>query len=104
MKFLLEKQGWVQPLLERVVSIVTQVMVRGICLQHLHVLVRWTITGNQFLNQGGPQLQNRALPGFLPEQIPAGATFSKFTPPAFSGLGFLQNVSECQFVSDGRSK
>jgi CxxC motif-containing protein (DUF1111 family) len=56
-------------------------------------------TGNQFLNQGGPQLQNRALPGFLPEQIPAGATFSKFTPPAFSGLGFLQNVSDADLLA-----
>ena len=56
-------------------------------------------TGNQFLNQGGPQLQNRALPGFLPEQIPVGATFSKFTPPAFSGLGFLQNVTDADLLA-----
>lgn len=56
-------------------------------------------TGNQFLNQGGPQLQNRALPGFIPEQIPVGATFSKFTPPAFSGLGFLQNVSDADLLA-----
>jgi len=55
-------------------------------------------TGNQFLNQGGPQLQNRALPGYLPEQIPAGATFSKFTPPAFTGLGFLQYVSDNDLI------
>lgn len=51
-------------------------------------------TGNQFLNQGGPQLQNRALPGFLPEQIPTAATFSKLMPPAFTGLGFLQYVTD----------
>src|SRR4249920_1772033 len=38
-------------------------------------------TGNKFLRAGGPQLQNRAVPGFLPEQIPAGASFSMFTPP-----------------------
>ena len=56
-------------------------------------------TGNKFLNKGGPQLQNRALPGFLPEQIPAGATFSKFTPPAFSGLGFLQYVSDADLLA-----
>ncbi|CAA9197765.1 di-heme oxidoredictase family protein [Flavobacterium sp. NPDC079362] len=55
-------------------------------------------TGNQFLNQGGPQLQNRALPGYLPEQIPTGATFSKFTPPAFTGLGFLQYVSDADLI------
>lgn len=51
-------------------------------------------TGNQFLHLGGPQLQNRALPGFTPEQIPVGATFSKFTPPANTGLGFIELVSD----------
>src|SRR5688500_18085208 len=29
---------------------------------------------NLFLLSGGPQLQQRAIPGFQPEQIPAGAT------------------------------
>src|SRR5215510_11544692 len=29
-------------------------------------------TGNHFLALGGPQLQNRAIPAFTPEQIPAG--------------------------------
>jgi CxxC motif-containing protein (DUF1111 family) len=56
-------------------------------------------TGNQFLHLGGPQLQNRAVPGFSPEQIPAGATFSKFTPPAVSGLGFLAFVSEADILA-----
>lgn len=51
-------------------------------------------TGNQFLNQGGPQLQHRALAGFTPEQIPAGATYSKFLPPANTGLGFLDAVTD----------
>ena len=39
-------------------------------------------TGNKFLNLGGPQLQHRAIPGFQPEQIPAGATSAKLLPPA----------------------
>jgi CxxC motif-containing protein (DUF1111 family) len=56
-------------------------------------------TGNQFLHLGGPQLQNRALPGFMPEQIPAGATFSKFTPPANTGLGFLELVSDANILA-----
>ena len=55
--------------------------------------------GNQFLHLGGPQLQNRAIPGFLPEQIPAGATFSKFTPPANTGLGFLEAVSDASLLA-----
>ncbi len=55
--------------------------------------------GNQFLSWGGPQLQNRAIPGFSPEQIPAGATFSKFTPPAVTGLGFLAFVSDADIMA-----
>ncbi|MCX2452551.1 hypothetical protein OQX61_14840 [Pedobacter sp. PLR] len=56
-------------------------------------------TGNKFLDQGGPQLQNRAIPGHMPEQIPAGATFSKFTPPANTGLGFLELVSDADILA-----
>lgn len=56
-------------------------------------------TGNQFIAQGGPQLQNRALPGFLPEQIPAGATHANFTPPANTGLGFLDYVSDADIIA-----
>ena len=54
--------------------------------------------GNLFLQSGGPQLQHRAIPGFMPEQIPAGATFSKFTPPANTGLGFLEAVPDATIV------
>ena len=55
--------------------------------------------GNQFLQLGGPQLQSRAVPGFQPEQIPAGATFSKFTPPANTGLGLLEAVSDATLLA-----
>jgi CxxC motif-containing protein (DUF1111 family) len=51
-------------------------------------------TGNQYLNAGGPQLQHRAIPGYKAEQIPAGTTYSNFTPPAVTGLGFLDAVSD----------
>jgi CxxC motif-containing protein (DUF1111 family) len=51
-------------------------------------------TGNQFKNLGGPQLQNRAIPGFQPEQLPEGVGYSKLTPPANTGLGFLDAVSD----------
>lgn len=56
-------------------------------------------TGNKFLHLGGPQLQDRALPGFMPERIPQGATFSKFTPPANTGLGFLELVSDADILA-----
>ena len=56
-------------------------------------------TGNQYLHMGGPQLQNRALPGYQPETIPPGATFSKFTPPANTGLGYIELVSDADILA-----
>ncbi len=55
--------------------------------------------GNTFLHAGGPQLQHRAIPGFAGEQIPAGATFSRFTPPANTGLGFFEAVTDATLLS-----
>ena len=49
---------------------------------------------------GGPQLQNRAIPGYTPETIPAGATYSKFTPPANTGLGFLAALTDAQILAN----
>jgi CxxC motif-containing protein (DUF1111 family) len=56
-------------------------------------------SGNQFLHLGGPQLQHRAIPGFQPEHVPAGATFSKFMPPANTGLGFLDFVPDATILA-----
>lgn len=56
-------------------------------------------TGNQYLHLGGPQLQNRALPGYMPEQIPFGATFSRITAPGVTGLGFLEMVSDADILT-----
>lgn len=56
-------------------------------------------SGNLFLELGGPQLQNRAIPGYVPEQLPAGATFSKFTPPSNTGLGYLELVGDADIIA-----
>jgi CxxC motif-containing protein (DUF1111 family) len=56
-------------------------------------------TRNMYMNMGGPQLQHRAIPGFQPEQIPAGATFASFTPPANTGLGFLDAVADATLLA-----
>lgn len=58
-----------------------------------------TINGNLFLHLGGPQLQHRATPGFISEQIPAGATFSRFTPPANTGLGLIDAVPDATILA-----
>ncbi len=56
-------------------------------------------TGNQYLNLGGPQLQHRAIPGFEPEQLPPGAAFSKFMPPANTGLGFVEAIPDASILA-----
>lgn len=59
-----------------------------------------TINGNQFLRSGGPQLQHRSLTGFQPESIPAGASFSKFMPPANTGLGFIDAIPDAAILAN----
>lgn len=56
-------------------------------------------TGNKFLKQGGPLLQNRALPGFMPEQIPPEATFTRLTAPIVTGSGFLEAVTDADILA-----
>lgn len=56
-------------------------------------------TGNKFLAEGGPQLQNANLPGFMPEQIPPGAISSKFIAPITAGVGFLEAVPDSEILA-----
>lgn len=56
-------------------------------------------TGNKFLNQGGPQLQTKAILGYEPETLPAGATFTKLVPTAVTGLGYLQYVTDADLLA-----
>ena len=56
-------------------------------------------TGNHFLDQGGPQLQDKALPGYTPEEMPAGATSSNIMPPINTGLGFIELVSDADLLA-----
>ncbi len=52
------------------------------------------------MHQGGPQLQSRAIPGHIAELLPTGAAFSKFTPPANTGLGLLAALSDEQILAN----
>jgi CxxC motif-containing protein (DUF1111 family) len=49
---------------------------------------------------GGPQLQHRSIPGYPAEVVPAGVTgMSGFTPPAVTGLGFLDAVEDATLIA-----
>jgi len=70
-----------------------------------HPFIRFTrfgqpdTLGNQFLNFGSPQLQNKAISGYQPEQLPSGATFTNLLAPAVTGLGFLDAVSDADLIA-----
>ncbi|MDX1667171.1 MAG: di-heme oxidoredictase family protein, partial [Saprospiraceae bacterium] len=51
-------------------------------------------------SMGGPQLQNRAIPGFDPEILPAGEPAMRFTPPAVTGLGLLASLTDEQILAN----
>ena len=55
--------------------------------------------GNTYLEMGGPQLQNRAIPGYSPEVLPPGAPFSRFMPPANTGMGFIELVPDADILA-----
>lgn len=56
-------------------------------------------TGNQYLNVGGPQLQNRAIPGYTPEILDLSIPHANFTPPANTGLGYLEAVTDACLIA-----
>lgn len=56
-------------------------------------------TGNKFLAEGAPQLGAFCLPGFTPEQIPAGATSTKLIAPVTAGVGFLEAVPDTEIIA-----
>lgn len=60
---------------------------------------------NHLLDLGGPQLQNRSIPGFSPELVPNEATgVTTLTPPPVTGLGFLEAVLDEDILEMARSQ
>lgn len=70
-----------------------------------HPFVKFTRFGqdipgiNNYLDMGAPQLQNRAIPGYEPEKLPPGAPHADFIAPIVTGLGFLDAVSDEDFLA-----
>lgn len=54
---------------------------------------------NPLYDQGGPQLQQRAITGYLPETVPQDAAFTNLLPPNVTGLGFLENIPDSSLLA-----
>lgn len=76
----------------------------GDCRGHpSNILTRFgKYQGGQFSplrNLGGPQLQNRAIPGFNPERLPEQATgITRFIAPPVTGLGYLAAIPDAAIL------
>ena len=56
-------------------------------------------TGNTYLHLGGPQLQDKALPGYQAETLPSGASSTRLIAPIVSGVGFLEHVPDADLMA-----
>ncbi|MDA1081160.1 MAG: thiol oxidoreductase [Gemmatimonadetes bacterium] len=53
-----------------------------------------------FLSElGGPQIQDRAIPGAQPEPVPAGVAVSVRLPPPVFGVGLIEAIPEATIVA-----
>lgn len=57
-----------------------------------NILVRFGMGGGPAYELGGPQLQDRAVPGAVAERLPAGADVSLRLPPPVFGVGLIEAI------------
>jgi CxxC motif-containing protein (DUF1111 family) len=61
-------------------------------------LTRFSMGGLPAPELGGPQVQDRAIPGATPEVAPAGADLSRRMPPAVFGMGFVEAIPDSSIL------
>lgn len=57
-------------------------------------LTRFSINGDPVPHLGGPQLQDRSIPGTPPETLPPGAEISVRMPPPVFGRGLIEMIPD----------
>lgn len=64
-----------------------------------NVLVRFGAPPDMARDVGGPQLQERAIPGATPETLPAGQPVSRRLPPPVFGVGLIEAIPDEEILS-----
>lgn len=57
-----------------------------------NILTRFSLGADLLLDQGGPQLQDKAIPGAVAEQLPVGVETSRRLPPPVFGMGLIEAI------------
>jgi len=64
-----------------------------------NVLTRFSILGDLVPELGGPQLQDRAIPGAEAERLPANVETSRRLPPPVFGMGLMEAIPADSILS-----
>lgn len=66
-----------------------------------NALIRIGTPDDDFLSAvGGPQIQDRAIPGAEPERLPAGVPYSVRLPPPVFGVGLIEAIPEAAILAN----
>lgn len=57
-----------------------------------NTLTRFSLGTDLLIHLGGPQIQDRAIPGATPEQLPPNCETSKRLPPPVFGMGLIEAI------------
>jgi CxxC motif-containing protein (DUF1111 family) len=64
-----------------------------------NILVRFSRGTDLITAEGGPQLQERAIPGAVAEQLPAGVDVSRRLPPPVFGSGLIEAIPDSAILA-----
>ncbi len=64
-----------------------------------NVLTRFSRGIDLIPAEGGPQIQDRAIPGAAPERLPAGVDISRRLPPPVFGAGLIEAISDSAILA-----
>ena len=64
-----------------------------------NILVRFSRGTDLVPGEGGPQIQDRAIPGAVAEQLPAGVDVSLRMPPPVFGVGLIEAITDSTILS-----
>ncbi len=65
-----------------------------------NILVRFSRGTDLVPGEGGPQIQDRAIPGAVVERLPAGVDVSLRMPPAVFGVGLIEALTDSVILSN----
>jgi CxxC motif-containing protein (DUF1111 family) len=64
-----------------------------------NILTRFSRGADLVVGEGGPQIQDRAIPGAEPERLPGGVDVSRRLPPPVFGMGLIEAIPDSAILA-----